>query len=52
MKTNRKAKLNFAKSTISNLDVNNIVGGATQSDQQATGCNTNCPFSDKCRTQQ
>ncbi|QHI38789.1 hypothetical protein IMCC3317_41890 [Kordia antarctica] len=42
MKTNRFSKLNFAKQTISRLDSTVVLGGATQSNQQRTGCQTNC----------
>lgn len=45
MKTNKLMKLNLAKQTISKLGSNIIKGGfaiATQSNNQITGCNTNC----------
>lgn len=45
MKTNKKANLNFAKQTISLFTINNVKGGVaagTQSNQQKTGCQTNC----------
>lgn len=46
MKKNKKTKLNFRKQTITKLIEATIRGGyiaiATQSDQQKTGCHTNC----------
>ncbi|WP_420572402.1 class I lanthipeptide [Kordia sp.] len=45
MKKNRLTTLNFAKQTISKLDAKEakgLVGGATQSNNQMTGCHTNC----------
>jgi hypothetical protein len=49
MKKSRKTKLSFAKQVVSKFTTDNVKGGATQSDQQATGCNTNCPNSEKCQ---
>lgn len=54
MKTNRKAKLNFAKQTISQFTIKNVKGGAvggTQSNQQKTGCQTNCSAWKTCQAQ-
>lgn len=48
MKKHKKTKLNFKKQTITKLTESLIRGGAqiaieaTQSDQQKTGCHTNC----------
>lgn len=48
MKKDKKTKLNFKKQTITKLTESLIRGGAqiaieaTQSDQQKTGCHTNC----------
>ncbi|PTX59028.1 hypothetical protein C8N46_11197 [Kordia periserrulae] len=42
MKSKRLINLNLAKETISTFDTAAIKGGATQSNQQQTGCQTNC----------
>ncbi len=48
MKKDKKTKLNFKKHTITKLTESLIKGGAqiaieaTQSNQQKTGCQTNC----------
>jgi hypothetical protein len=45
MKTKRFTNFNFKKETISKFEANTILGGGTQSNNQQTGCNTNCTAS-------
>jgi hypothetical protein len=42
MKSKKLINLKLAKETISMFDASAIKGGATQSNQQQTGCQTNC----------
>ena len=42
MKTKRFTSLNFKKETISKFEANTILGRGTQSNNQKTGCQTNC----------
>ena len=47
MKTRRLMSLNFRKETISKFEATTILGRGTQSNNQQTGCNTNCTTSHK-----